>query len=104
MKRLAFRMKVFPGMEEEYQKRHDAIWPELIALLKGTGISEYSIFLDRNDGSLFGVLKVADAMKMDELPNHPIMKKWWTYMKDIMESNSDHSPVSIPLTEVFYMP
>ena len=96
-------MKVFPGMEEEYQRRHDAIWPELIALLKDTGISEYSIFLDRNDGSLFGVLKVADAMKMDELPHHPIMKKWWTYMKDLMETNPDHSPVSIPLKEVFFM-
>ena len=104
MKRLAFRMKVFPGMEEEYQKRHDAIWPELNALLKDTGISEYSIFLDGNDGSLFGVLKISDAVKMEELPNHPIMKKWWTYMKDIMETNADHSPVSIPLKEVFYMP
>lgn len=104
MKRLAFRMKVFPGMEEEYQKRHDAIWPELTVLLRDTGISEYSIFLDRNDGSLFGVLNIADAMKMEMLPHHPIMKKWWTYMKDIMESNADHSPLSIPLTEVFYMP
>ena len=104
MKRLAFRMKVFPGMEAAYQKRHDAIWPELTALLKDTGISEYSIFLDEKDGSLFGVLNVEDTFKMEELPNHPIMKKWWTYMKDIMESNADHSPVSIPLTEVFYMP
>ncbi|MEY3921950.1 MAG: L-rhamnose mutarotase [Bacteroidota bacterium] len=104
MKRLAFRMKVFPGKEAAYQKRHDAIWPELTALLKDTGISEYSIFLDEKDGSLFGVLNVEDAFKMEELPNHPIMKKWWTYMKDIMESNADHSPVSIPLTEVFYMP
>ena len=104
MKRLAFRMKVFPGMEEEYQKRHDAIWPELTALLKETGISDYSIFLDSKDGSLFGILKVVDTMKMNELPHHPVMVKWWSYMKDIMETNTDHSPVSIPLKEVFYMP
>lgn len=104
MKRLAFRMKVFPQMEEEYKKRHDAIWPELSALLKDTGISEYSIFLDQRDGSLFGTLKVADTLSMDELPQHPIMKKWWAYMKDIMETNTDHSPVSFPLTEVFYLP
>ncbi|MFN5358969.1 MAG: L-rhamnose mutarotase, partial [Bacteroidota bacterium] len=58
MKRLAFRMKVFPGMEEEYKRRHDAIWPELSDLLKSTGISAYSIFLDERDGSLFGVLSV----------------------------------------------
>lgn len=104
MKRLAFRMKVFPGMEEEYQKRHDAIWPELMALLKETGIADYSIFLDQSDGSLFGVLLVEHEVKMAELPKHPIMQKWWTYMKDIMDTNADHSPVSIPLQEVFYMP
>lgn len=104
MKRLAFRMKVFPGKEAEYQKRHDAIWPELSALLKETGISEYSIFLDPKDGSLFGVLNVADPLKMEELPHQPIMKKWWSYMKDIMDTNSDHSPVSMPLQEVFYLP
>ncbi|MBM3446012.1 MAG: L-rhamnose mutarotase [Bacteroidetes bacterium] len=104
MKRLAFRMKVFPGMEEEYKRRHDAIWPELSELLKTTGISSYSIFLDKGDGSLFGVLNVEDEMKMEALPQHPVMKKWWTYMKDIMETDTDHSPISIPLTEVFYLP
>jgi L-rhamnose mutarotase len=104
MKRLAFRMKVFPGMEDEYRKRHDAIWPELVDLLKATGISSYSIFLDDRDGSLFGVLNMEDTFKMNELPNHPVMKKWWNYMKDIMETNADHSPLSFPLTEVFYLP
>lgn len=104
MKKLAFRMKVFPGMEEEYQKRHDAIWPELKELLKETGIADYSIFLDKNDGSLFGVLLVEQELKMTELPKHPIMQRWWTYMKDIMDTHADHSPVSIPLQEVFYMP
>jgi len=97
-------MKVFPGMEEEYKRRHDAIWPELSELLKTTGISSYSIFLDKGDGSLFGVLHVEDEMKMEALPQHPVMKKWWTYMKDIMETDTDHSPISIPLTEVFYLP
>lgn len=104
MKRLAFRMKVFPGMEEEYKRRHDAIWPELSELLKTTGISSYSIFLDDRDGSLFGVLNVENEVSMEALPQHPVMKKWWTYMQDIMETHADSSPISIPLTEVFYLP
>lgn len=104
MQRLAFKMKLFPGKKEEYQKRHDEIWPDLVALLKETGISEYSIFLDEETNTLFGVLKSADPAKQDELPNHPVMKKWWAYMKDIMESNPDNSPVSVSLPEVFYMP
>lgn len=104
MKRLAFRMKVFPGMEEEYKRRHDAIWPELSDLLKSNGISSYSIFLDDRDGSLFGVWNVENEVSMEALPQHPVMKKWWAYMQDIMETHADNSPISIPLTEVFYLP
>ena len=104
MERVAFKMKLYKGMEAEYKKRHDAIWPELSSLLKEQGINEYSIFLDESTGFLFGVLKIPDASKLGELPHQPVMKKWWTYMKDIMESNEDSSPVSVPLKEVFYMP
>jgi len=103
MNRIAFKMKLFPGCEAEYQKRHDEIWPELSALLKQTGINEYSIFLDEDTGSLFGFLKVKDPALLDGLPAQAIMQKWWAYMGDIMESNPDNSPVSIPLKEVFYL-
>jgi L-rhamnose mutarotase len=71
--------------------------------LKETGVEDYSIFLDEETNILFGILKVEDKLKLDELPGHPVMKKWWAYMKDIMESNPDNSPVSVPLKEVFYL-
>ena len=104
MARLAFKMKLFPGKEAEYKKRHDEIWPELQQLLKQSGIAEYSIFLDEETNSLFGVLTIKDLNKMEDLPRHEVMQRWWTYMADIMESNPDHSPVSVPLNEVFYLP
>ena len=103
MHRIAFKMKLFKGKEAEYKKRHDEIWPELKSLLKVTGIEDYSIFLDEETNDLFGVLKIEDPMKLDELPNHPVMKKWWSYMKDIMETNEDESPVSVRMSEVFYL-
>lgn len=102
--RVAFKMKLFPGFEAEYKKRHDEIWPDLVALLKETGISEYSIFLDEETNSLFGFLKVTDAQNLTKLPAQAVMQKWWAYMGDIMASNPDNSPVSIPLKEVFYLP
>lgn len=104
MERIAFKMKLLKGYETEYQKRHDAIWPELSKLLTETGISDYSIFLDSAECTLFAVLKINDRNLLDNLPQQPIMQKWWTYMGDIMETNADHSPVSIPLKEVFYLP
>jgi L-rhamnose mutarotase len=60
--------------------------------------------LDDRDGSLFGVLNVENEVSMEALPQHPVMKKWWAYMQDIMETHADSSPISIPLTEVFYLP
>jgi len=104
MYRIAFKMQLFKGFEAEYKKRHDALWPELTALLKATGISEYSIFLDETTNSLFGVLKAVDPAALNNLPASPVMQRWWQYMGDIMESNPDNSPVSVPLKEVFYLP
>jgi L-rhamnose mutarotase len=102
--RIAFKMKLHEGQEEEYKKRHDELWPELKQLLETSGISDYSIFLDETTNSLFGVLKAKDMQALDNLPDNPMMQKWWAHMKDIMESNDDNSPVSIPLSEVFYLP
>ena len=45
MLRKALIMKLISGNEEEYKRRHDEIWPELIEMLRSSGISDYSIFL-----------------------------------------------------------
>jgi L-rhamnose mutarotase len=103
MPRIAFKMELHPGREAEYKRRHDALWPELETLLKETGISNYSIFLDPETRALFGVLDIAEPARLDDLPAHPVMQRWWAYMADIMASNPDHSPVSAPLKEVFYL-
>lgn len=104
MTRVGFKMKLNKGQEEEYRRRHEVIWPELIVLLKETGVAEYSIFLESVTGFLFGVLKIEKEIALVDLSKHPVMQRWWAYMKDIMESNPDNSPVSISLKEVFYLP
>lgn len=103
MQRHAFKMFLNPGMKAEYKKRHDEIWPELAELLTETGISNYSIHLDEETNILFGYLERRDDHLMDDLPKHPVMKKWWAHMKDIMAYNSDGTPVAIPLNEVFFL-
>ena len=102
--RHAFKMSLHAGMEEEYRRRHDAIWPELVELLHAAGVSDYSIHLDRESGILFGILTRTTTHGMADLPNHPVMKRWWEYMADIMQSNPDNSPVAVDLVPVFHMP
>lgn len=104
MERRAFKMQLHPGFVEEYKKRHDALWPELKDLLKKSGVRQYSIYLDETTNSLFGVMQVDDPAILDELPENPVMKKWWAYMRDIMDTHPDNSPVSVTLKEVFYLP
>ncbi len=102
--RYVFRMKLHDGMASEYKRRHDEIWPELVDLLRGAGVSDYSIHLDEETSYLIGVLTRTEGHKMDDLPRHPIMLKWWAHMSDIMETNDDNSPVASALTPVFYLP
>lgn len=99
----AFRMKLNPGMKAEYKRRHEAIWPELAALLKDAGVSDYSIHLDEETNALFGVLWRSDGHRMDDLPAHPVMQRWWAHMADIMETKADNEPVAVPLETVFQM-
>ena len=104
MEQIAFTMRLKPGQAAEYERRHDAIWPELVALLKEAGVSDYSIFLDEKSGTLFATLRREAGHGMDALPGHEAMRRWWSAMADIMETNPDKSPVTRPLRRVFHLP
>ena len=104
MQKYAFKMQLNPGCKDEYIRRHDAIWPELVSLLREAGVEDYSIHLDRESRILFGVLWRRDDHGMDALPSHPVMQRWWAHMADLMETHPDNAPVAEPLVTVFHMP
>lgn len=95
-------MKLKAGFEKEYQKRHDEIWPELAQELFEAGVYDYSIYLDKETNTLFAVQKLIEGNTADKLPQTDIVRKWWKYMSDIMEVNTDCSPVVVELKEVFH--
>ncbi|MDR2839751.1 MAG: L-rhamnose mutarotase [Paludibacter sp.] len=101
--RQAFKMFLKPGCQDEYQRRHNAIFPELKKLLKDSGVGDYSIFWDKDTNILFAVQTNSGEGGSQDLGDNEIVKRWWEYMADIMETNPDNSPVSIPLPELFYM-
>lgn len=103
MHRLALKMKLHAGQAEEYKRRHDELWDDVKQLLKDSTVSDYSIFLDEETNILFATLKVEDLEKFAQIPHQPVIKRWWAYMSDIMETNSDNSPVSMDLKDVFYL-
>ena len=102
--KIAFRMVLKPGMEAEYKARHDRIFPELVALLKQAGVSDYSIHLDRETNHLFAVLWRSADHGMDDLASHPVMRRWWDMMADVMVVRPDNEPVATPLATLFHLP
>lgn len=103
MIRKATKMKIYQHCYAEYKLRHDKLWPEMAAMLKGHGAKNYSIFLDEETGFLFAYVEIESEQLWAKVAQTDICQKWWAYMADIMETNDDHSPKSWPLTDVFYL-
>lgn len=101
--RIAFRMVLNPGQAEEYRRRHDEIWPQMLAALREAGISDYSIWLDPETNHLFATLVRSDDHTMDDLPQTQINRRWWDFMADIMQVGDRNEPVVVPLQCVFHM-
>src|SRR5262245_14281319 len=101
MRRQAFTMKLKPGMVAEYKKRHDEIWPALARELTAAGSSDYSIYRDEQTLTLIAIRKLGDNNAAADLPNNPVIRKWWKFMSPLMEVNADNSPVEKPLVEIF---
>jgi L-rhamnose mutarotase len=103
MEQRAFKMQLKAGQVGEYRRRHDEIWPELVALLGEVGVRDYSIFLDITTGSLFAVLRRTEQHRMETLAQHPVMRRWWAHMADLMETDSNKAPVTQPLLPMFHL-
>lgn len=99
----AFKMQLNPGMAAEYKRRHDAIFPELVALLHEAGVKDYSIHLDPETNILFGVLWRRQDHTMADLPSTAIMQRWWAHMADLMATNERNEPISTDLVPLFWM-
>ena len=98
-----FKMKLYQGMKDEYEKRHNNLWPEMIDMIHEYGGKNYSIFLDRETNILFGYIEIESEEKWSASAETAICRKWWDYMADIMKVNPDNSPVSIDLVDVFHL-
>ena len=103
MIRKGFKMKLYPGMAEEYEKRHNALWPEMMEMIHEYGGHNYTILLDQETNILYGYLEIEDEVRWAASADTPINRKWWDYMADIMDTHPDNSPVSTDLHMVFHL-
>jgi len=103
MIRKAFVMMLKSGRQAEYEERHNPIWPELEEVLKQHGVHNYSIFLDRGSDRLFAYAEIESEQLWQQIAQTESCRRWWAYMKELMLTNTDDSPVAITLNEVFHL-
>ena len=103
MIRKAFRMSVNPDQHAEYARRHSPIWRELEDALFAHGVHTYSIFLDAETHDLFGYAEIESEERWAAIAATDVCRRWWRYMRDVMPSNPDDSPIARDLTEVFHI-
>jgi L-rhamnose mutarotase len=105
MKRVCFVLQVKPNRIEEYKRRHRAVWPEMLAALRETGWTNYSLFL-RPDGLLIGYLETEDFDRARaQIARLEVNKRWQSQMADFFLQPDgllpDQSIVS--LEEIFHL-
>ena len=99
----AFKMKLHPGMQEEYHRRHNELWPEMVDMIHEHGGSDYTIALDPDTLTLFGCIRIEDEELWARGADTAINRKWWDFMADIMDVNPDNSPVTVNLPVLFHL-
>lgn len=99
----SFKMHLYEGMAEEYERRHNLLWPEMKDMIHEYGGHNYSIFLDSETNVLYGYIEIEEEGKWAKSVDTAINRKWWDYMADIMDTNPDNSPVSVDLKPVFHL-
>jgi L-rhamnose mutarotase len=103
MIRKALVMGVNAGAEEEYERRHRPIWPELERVLLEHGVRTYSIFLHEETRQLFAYVEFRSEAEWRAIAETEVCRRWWKYMREIMPANADDSPVAVEMQEVFHL-
>ncbi|MFL7794044.1 MAG: L-rhamnose mutarotase [Anaerolineae bacterium] len=105
MQRIGFLLKVKENMLEEYKKRHEAVWPEMLDALRRTGWHNYSLFM-QEDGLLFGYFEAEESFQasLDGMAKEEINAKWQDTMAPFFEGAGDHADrMMVELEEVFHL-
>jgi L-rhamnose mutarotase len=106
MQRVGFRLQVRQDMMDEYVRRHESVWPEMLDALRETGWTNYSLFLDRTDGTLFGYFETPNLeAALQGMAGREINEKWQKDMAPFFLALEGKRPDEgfLQLEEVFYL-
>ena len=102
MDTLAFRMQLKPGVTAEYRRRHDQLWPELGDAARRRHLRLLDLPRRGDAASCSPCSSCGPATAATSFPQHPVMRRWWSYMAELMETEPDQRPREWPLVPMFH--
>ena len=106
MERVCFRLQLRLDRLDEYIERHGEVWPEMLAALTETGWTNYSLFVDRRDGTLIGYLETPDlAAAQAGMAARPVNARWQANMAEFFVDLDDKQPDEgfMQLRQIFHL-
>lgn len=102
MERTCFSFELVPGQEEEYDRRHQAVWPDLLEALRRSGVRNYSIF--RNGTMVIGYAECEPdaATAFGAVGRTGVNARWAQWFADLIVGIADDD-WQTSYTEVFHL-
>lgn len=103
MERFLWKGRVMPGKLEEYIRKHEEIWPEMIEMMKAAGLSNYSIW--NNGSEVIGYYEYDGSEKKQRVYAQfgDLLSRWNAYMQGVMEMDKDENGYMLAYRQVFLM-
>ena len=100
MERICFTFELRAGTEDEYKRRHDAIWPELVEAIRAAGIRNYSLFRRGRQVIAYAECHpdVATAFGATE-----VNRRWAEWFEDVIVSLTDEEGNLLRADEVWHL-
>jgi len=103
MERVCFSFEIYPGTEDEYKKRHDEIWPELVQAIKDAGQSNYSIFRRETTIILYVECEPDAETAFAKVRETDANARWQEWFKDVIVSLTDEHGEFVRYDEVWHL-
>jgi len=103
VERLCYTFELVPGMEEEYERRHADVWPELLSALKESGFSNYSLFRRGTEVIAYAECEPTVEAAIAQLERHDVNARWSAYIRSIMTRAVDEQGRFFTVQEIWHL-
>jgi L-rhamnose mutarotase len=103
MERLCYTFDLAPGMEEEYERRHARVWPELLQALRDSGFSNYSLFRRGSEVIAYAECEPSFEAAMAKLAQTEVNERWNVYIRSLMTRSVDATGRFFIVPEIWHL-